>query len=148
MGTESTSLDTGYFHEDLWRLQQVYTHDPTLLVLRANPLLGVWQGSIKKKNQTPKHKNPEIPTKINCNLWDSEKRVFSSIKPIVFFSFHITHWSLPRFSTKITLLHNKLFSPWIRQAKIPEFPITDNNIHLLPMNGNSDLTDGTLRNRI
>lgn len=49
---------------------------------------------------------------------------------------------------KITLLHNKLFSPGIGQAKIPKFPVTGNNIRLLPINGDSDLTDGTLRNRI
>lgn len=54
----------------------------------------------KEDPKQNKSKPTEMPTKNNDNLWDRKKMTVSSRKAVMFLLLHITHWSLPRFSTR------------------------------------------------
>lgn len=86
-----------------------------------------------------------MPTKNNDSLWDREKMTISSRKLEVFLLLHITHWSVPRPSTRE---HDFTKPVPHEQGDRSKHPVTGNNTHLLPMNGDSNLTDRTLGNKI
>lgn len=99
-----------------------------------------------KKIQSQTNQNPQkCQSKIMTVYGRGKKWPFPAEELVEFLLLHITHWSVPRPSTRGPDFTRPVPH---EQGDRSEHPITGNNTHLLPMNGESDLTDRTSGNNL